>query len=244
MNRQAGPSIVISVLIVCFFAVALFPRDPKRSTSTASRNPVSGSVASVQPDSLSKDAAPPAVGKGDRPSAISGIHSMATAKESSPDSRLRSSTVVTVVDDGSRKPKRDLAGLKPGPGQGVTKGLESSNGQPSSRPIQNAAISSSTEPEERTTATLSKRSSRHDSNEKSAARASIATGISGGSNSPRGGFAVVASKENHADVADHRDGGIGIPMSTRPDGEVLPNRERPRSSRSRVRNPLSLADPD
>ena len=31
MNRQVGPSIVFSVLIVCFFAVALFQRDPPRS---------------------------------------------------------------------------------------------------------------------------------------------------------------------------------------------------------------------
>jgi len=31
MNRQVGPSIVLSVLIVCFFAVALFQRDPPRS---------------------------------------------------------------------------------------------------------------------------------------------------------------------------------------------------------------------
>ena len=31
MNRQVGPSIVLSVLIVCFFAVALFQHDPPRS---------------------------------------------------------------------------------------------------------------------------------------------------------------------------------------------------------------------
>jgi hypothetical protein len=31
MNRQVGPSIVFSVLIVCFFAVALFQHDPPRS---------------------------------------------------------------------------------------------------------------------------------------------------------------------------------------------------------------------
>ncbi len=30
MNRQVGPSIVLSVLIVCFFAVALYQRDPPR----------------------------------------------------------------------------------------------------------------------------------------------------------------------------------------------------------------------
>jgi hypothetical protein len=31
MRRQVGPSIVLSVLIVCFFAVALFQRDPPRT---------------------------------------------------------------------------------------------------------------------------------------------------------------------------------------------------------------------
>ncbi len=30
MNRQVGPSIVLSVFIVCFFAVALFRHEPKR----------------------------------------------------------------------------------------------------------------------------------------------------------------------------------------------------------------------
>jgi hypothetical protein len=53
MNRQVGPSIVLSVLIVCFFAVALFQRDPPRGArgsrrgasgehSTARRDPTSG----------------------------------------------------------------------------------------------------------------------------------------------------------------------------------------------------------
>lgn len=32
MNRQVGPSIVLSVFIVCFFAVALFRHDPRRLT--------------------------------------------------------------------------------------------------------------------------------------------------------------------------------------------------------------------
>jgi hypothetical protein len=36
MNRQVGPSIVLSVLIVCFFAVALFQRDPPRSARARS----------------------------------------------------------------------------------------------------------------------------------------------------------------------------------------------------------------
>jgi hypothetical protein len=36
MSRQAGPSIVLSVLIVCFFAVALFQRDlPRRQLRRA-----------------------------------------------------------------------------------------------------------------------------------------------------------------------------------------------------------------
>jgi nucleoid-associated protein YgaU len=36
MNRQVGPSIVLSVLIVCFFAVALFQRDPPHSARARS----------------------------------------------------------------------------------------------------------------------------------------------------------------------------------------------------------------
>ena len=41
MNRQAVPSILLSVAIVCFFAVALYQRDPK-PPSTASRAPRRG----------------------------------------------------------------------------------------------------------------------------------------------------------------------------------------------------------
>jgi hypothetical protein len=37
MNRQVGPSIVLSVLIVCFFAVALFQHDPPRSAHNRGR---------------------------------------------------------------------------------------------------------------------------------------------------------------------------------------------------------------
>jgi nucleoid-associated protein YgaU len=38
MNRQVGPSIVLSVLIVCFFAVALFQHDPPRSARSRGQN--------------------------------------------------------------------------------------------------------------------------------------------------------------------------------------------------------------
>jgi hypothetical protein len=37
MNRQVGPSIVLSVFIVCFFAVALFRHDQKRPTADGTR---------------------------------------------------------------------------------------------------------------------------------------------------------------------------------------------------------------
>jgi len=37
MNRQVGPSIVLSVLIVCFFAVALFRHDPRHLTADETR---------------------------------------------------------------------------------------------------------------------------------------------------------------------------------------------------------------
>jgi nucleoid-associated protein YgaU len=38
MNRQVGPSILLSVMIVCFFAVALYQRDPPRSPGGGSRS--------------------------------------------------------------------------------------------------------------------------------------------------------------------------------------------------------------
>jgi hypothetical protein len=37
MNRQVGPSIVLSVMIVCFFAVALYQPDPPRSSRAEGR---------------------------------------------------------------------------------------------------------------------------------------------------------------------------------------------------------------
>jgi hypothetical protein len=58
MNRQVGPSIVLSVLIVCFFAVALYQRDPPRpphgrarSDDGVSRSGPSASSSSIQPAS-------------------------------------------------------------------------------------------------------------------------------------------------------------------------------------------------
>jgi hypothetical protein len=54
MSRQAGPSIVLSVLIVCFFAVALFKRDLPRTqvkqARSSLRKPRAGSA--VVPSAL------------------------------------------------------------------------------------------------------------------------------------------------------------------------------------------------
>jgi hypothetical protein len=51
MSRQAGPSIVLSVLIVCFFAVALFQRDLPCTQSRRARSSVRapGARSSVPP---------------------------------------------------------------------------------------------------------------------------------------------------------------------------------------------------
>ena len=58
MNRQVGPSIVLSVLIVCFFAVALFQHDPPRSRSRAiwwqSRDRSIRSVLAARPELLDR----------------------------------------------------------------------------------------------------------------------------------------------------------------------------------------------
>ena len=116
MNRQAGPSIVISILIVCFFAVVLSPRAEANELVCFEESRV-GSVAIVEPASRSKDMVPPAVGNGDRPSAISAIHPRATAKEKLTRLAFAGFDGATLVDDRSGKPKRDLVELKPGPGQ-------------------------------------------------------------------------------------------------------------------------------
>jgi hypothetical protein len=49
MSRQAGPSIVLSVLIVCFFAVALFQRDLPRAGAKGRRSQPRESVARTSP---------------------------------------------------------------------------------------------------------------------------------------------------------------------------------------------------
>jgi hypothetical protein len=49
MNRQVGPSIVLSVLIVCFFAVALYQRDPARLAPGQERAVVAGAVDGSRP---------------------------------------------------------------------------------------------------------------------------------------------------------------------------------------------------
>ncbi len=45
MNRQVGPSIVLSVLIVCFFAVALYQRDPPRPSRGRARPTAADAIA-------------------------------------------------------------------------------------------------------------------------------------------------------------------------------------------------------
>ena len=52
MSRQAGPSIVLSVLIVCFFAVALFQRDLPRSHASRARSAARDSVGRISPGRL------------------------------------------------------------------------------------------------------------------------------------------------------------------------------------------------
>ena len=48
MNQQAAPSIILSVLIVGFFAVALFPRQPARARQRAA-DPAESSPARLEP---------------------------------------------------------------------------------------------------------------------------------------------------------------------------------------------------
>lgn len=53
MNRRVGPSIVLSVSIVCFFAVALFQRDPPRSARA--RSGLGGTELSPHTASVTED---------------------------------------------------------------------------------------------------------------------------------------------------------------------------------------------
>jgi hypothetical protein len=48
MNQQAGPSIILSVLIVVFFGVALFPREPARIRGSAGDTPIEAPLPSSQ----------------------------------------------------------------------------------------------------------------------------------------------------------------------------------------------------
>jgi hypothetical protein len=63
MSRQAGPSIVLSVLIVCFFAVALFQRDSPRTRSVRRRLPAREAVARTSPPGLGRTRPPRATGR-------------------------------------------------------------------------------------------------------------------------------------------------------------------------------------
>jgi nucleoid-associated protein YgaU len=45
MNRQVGPSILLSVAIVCFFAVALYQHDPPQSRDVGSRSRSADAIA-------------------------------------------------------------------------------------------------------------------------------------------------------------------------------------------------------
>ncbi len=126
MNRQVGPSILLSVLIVCFFAVALYQRDPPRSAHGRARPslivalrlpPVSApqradlwgqgeSAERVQPASLRREhqAQPIALASGSSISVMQPIR----ANSSRPRSRD------SVESDGSQKGERIEVARQPG----------------------------------------------------------------------------------------------------------------------------------
>jgi hypothetical protein len=92
MNRQVGPSIILSVLIVCFFAVALFQHDPPRPALGKKRAVVGG--------------------------VTDGSHSAPTTAPNSSSSNSISSTAglnassVTIVSAAKRLANRDVLGRK------------------------------------------------------------------------------------------------------------------------------------
>jgi hypothetical protein len=90
MNRQVGPSIVLSVSIVCFFAVALFQRDAPRS-ARASSGPgetkiiqrtasVSDDVRVIRPTELTE---PPQTRKGTDPRRDGPAHRLSRSEDAS-----------------------------------------------------------------------------------------------------------------------------------------------------------------
>jgi hypothetical protein len=70
MSRRAGPSIVLSVLIVCFFAVALFQRDLPRTRSARRRISAREGIARTSSPDASRTRPEPGTGPAGASSAV------------------------------------------------------------------------------------------------------------------------------------------------------------------------------
>ena len=132
MNRQVGPSIVLSVLIVCFFAVALFQRDPPRASPQQKRGVLGG----VIDGSLSAQSTTPDFSSS-RP-----IASTARSKVSS----------VSIVSSARRSTNNSVSGRNAeGPGVGAVLNSTAPSRRPASvRSPSSPIASSSTLPTART----------------------------------------------------------------------------------------------
>jgi hypothetical protein len=98
MNRQAGPSIILSFLIVCFFAVVLFPGASRRPTAPTPSDPRSVPIVSDQPTAKPAPPIGPASEKIVGPSTGPTVHPGESAKpvpSDSPGQVVSKGTVAT-----------------------------------------------------------------------------------------------------------------------------------------------------
>jgi len=106
MNRQVGPSILLSVIIVCFFAVALYQRDPPRSPG--------GGSWSASADAIGRSGSVPPRGPSrstpGQPETVELVHTASARREIKP--QPAGVTAAASLTDSKRLPARSAR--KPG----------------------------------------------------------------------------------------------------------------------------------
>jgi hypothetical protein len=218
MNRQVGPSILLSILIVGFFAVALFQRDPGRPTrpGSAARGPIAAPAASRQSSGYavfsSRDrpsqTANSALGPGESPTRAASPIPSAAAKTVGPIS----------------------GGAVLAPTHSPRENLPQSGGEPMA-----ARVADSSGP---TFRTASAQTTRPGSGASSKEPAGARQGLTAAPRRPRSAFTVVESNESIEDVAQRVYGSTReVDALWRANRDALPRQDSPLSSGTLLRTP-------
>lgn len=243
MNRQAGPSIVFSVLIVCFFAVVLFPGDQSRSTAPAPRGPIAGPIISRQPTTKPIPSTVPQSEQIVKSSPDSVAHPAAVARPVASGSAGKDASEDVVATTKATQPAQ-IPVDSARPSQGVPTnpvGTAPSMGRTESRSARQTAKERLVDPAGQAIRITSKESIRPDAHSWSLIHPEGSAERPGIARRPRNAFTVVAANETISDVAMRVYGTTDeVDGIWRANRDALPKRDSPLSPGTILSTPAPM----